>query len=183
MTPNVVMLKKQALYLKQFITSPRAVGSVMPSSRFLCEAMIDRADWQAPLAIAELGAGEGVLTRALLAKMKPQDRLDTYEIQPWFLARLGEIADSRLRVLPRAAQEMQARYDVIFSCLPLLSLSAELRVRIMQCASRQLNPGGRFIQFQYSPYLESLLSVYFTWQRSRVWLNVPPALVYCCAPR
>lgn len=169
-------------YLRLFVSAPRDFGTLVPSSPWLCQKMIDAAPWENVQRIAELGAGDGVLTRRILQRMRPDARLDAYEIQPILVRRLEEINDPRLRVIAHSAEKLQNRYDLIFSCLPLASLPLSTRVRILRQSYNRLNTGGYFIQFQYSPLNERLLSLYFEWQKMYEIRNFPPAWVYICTP-
>ncbi|WP_199737390.1 class I SAM-dependent methyltransferase [Erwinia psidii] len=173
-------IKDKTGYLQEFIAEPRKTGTIAPSSMSLCTTMSDAVDWNRCQQIAELGAGDGVLTRHLLARMRPDARLLAFETNPRFHARLAEIDDARLEVTGRSAETLNGEYDAIFSGLPLLSLPHSVRHGILARASSQLSPQGMFIQFQYTSLSEPLLSGYFAWNRTRVLRNLPPAWVYCC---
>ncbi|HAU2960879.1 TPA: methyltransferase domain-containing protein [Salmonella enterica subsp. diarizonae] len=177
-------IKRQAGYVRQFIKSPRTFGSLVPSSPYLCNRMAGMADWTQVTTVAELGAGDGVLTRRLLDRLAPNAQLDAWEIQPEFAGQLRTLAerDSRLRVITCSAERLERHYDVIFSCLPLLSIPVITRLRILNRVRKRLNPGGLFIQFQYSPLSEKLLSRYFEWTRVYEVRNIPPAWIYVCTP-
>ena len=177
-------IKHQVEYVRQFIKSPRTFGSLAPSSPWLCSRMAGLADWTMAVTVAELGAGDGVLTRHLLDKLAPDAKLDAWEIQPDLVEQLRELAerDTRLQVVPLSAERLERYYDVIFSCLPLLSIPLIPRLRILHQVRERLNPGGVFIQFQYSPLSEKLLSRYFEWTRVYEVQNIPPAWIYVCIP-
>lgn len=177
-------LKHQMRYVRQFVKSPRTFGSLAPSSPWLCQRMAELADWTQASAVAELGAGDGVLTRRLLGRLAPEARLDAWEIQPELAEKLQIIAkhDPRLQVITRSAERLDRHYDIIFSCLPLLSIPVMPRLRILHQTCERLNPGGVLIQFQYSPLSEKLLSRYFDWFRVYEVRNIPPAWIYVCTP-
>jgi phospholipid N-methyltransferase len=176
-------LTRGTSYLRQFIAAPRTTGSLLPSSPALCRAMMNPVDWGASLSIAELGAANGVLTRGILSRMRADAALDAYEINPGFVERLQTIDDRRLNVVAASAETLIKPYDTVFSCLPLLSLPRRISMRILYQISQRMSAGGLFIQFQYSPLSEKLLSRYFHWQRLVVVRNLPPALVYICTLR
>jgi len=178
-------LKHQMNYARQFILSPRTFGSVTPSSPWLCNRMTSLARWETATAVAELGAGDGVLTRRLLNRLSLSAQLDAWEIQPGLARQLQTLADQdcRLRVITRSAEQLDRKYDLVFSCLPLLSIPLATRLRILKQIRKQLNPGGMLIQFQYSPLSEKLLSRYFEWRRIYEIRNFPPAWIYVCTPR
>ncbi|MBP2200260.1 phospholipid N-methyltransferase [Pantoea cypripedii] len=174
------LLKEKTRYMQAFIANPRAFGSIAPSSPSLCRRMSDAVDWTQAHHVAELGAGDGVLTRHLLNRMHSRATLSAYEINPRLALKLSSLNDNRLTVFTDSAEQVEQGCDAIFSCLPLLSLPEPLRHRILQRVVASLNPGGLFIQFQYTSFSEPLLSGYFHWTRTRVMRNLPPALVYRC---
>jgi len=177
-------LKNHFSYLQQFMASPRTIGTLAPSSPWLCQAMLNQVEWTRALSIAELGAADGVLTKRILGRMRADAALEAYEIQPNFVHQLRKINDSRLQVMAHSAEEMATDYDVVFSCLPLLSIPLRISMRILQQARQcLLARNGTLVLFQYSHLSEKLLSRYFHWKRVRVVRNFPPALVYICTPR
>ncbi|ATM96923.1 putative methyltransferase [Yersinia frederiksenii] len=176
--------KSQFSYLQRFIASPRTVGSLAPSSPWLCQAMLNQVDWKQDLNIAELGAADGVLTKRILSHMSVNSRLQAYEIQPHFAHALHQINDPRLQVAFRSAEQLDQDYDAVFCCLPLLSIPTKITIKILQQAQQRLRANkGVLVLFQYSHLSEPLLSRYFTWKKIRVVRNFPPALVYICQPR
>lgn len=177
------LLKGKTRYLQAFISNPRAFGSIMPSSSSLCRRMAGSVDWSNTYRIAELGAGDGVLTRHLLQRMHTQSVLDAYEINPAFANKLSMLEDTRLQVHLDSAEELRGEYDAIFSGLPLLSLPELLRFSILGQINKTLTPNGFFVQFQYTSLLEPLLTSYFSWKRVYIIKNFPPAYIYFCAPR
>lgn len=176
-------IQNQFFYLQNFITSPRTMGTLMPSSPWLCHAMLNQIDWTKSLQIAELGAADGVLTRRILNRMRADANLDAFEIQPAFIRKLNLIDDRRLQVMAHSAEHLTGDYDAVFSCLPLLSIPTRISMKILQKTRQQLKEkDGVLILFQYSHLSEKMLSRYFTWKKIRVVKNFPPALVYICKP-
>jgi len=176
----LTQMRAKADFIHQFIRHPRKMGSITPSSATLCRAMSDSVCWDRTLRVAELGAGDGVLTHHLLARMQPQATLDAFEISTPLADKLRALEDRRLRVRNCSATCLTGEYDAIFSGLPLLSLPPALRDDILRAAFEALSPEGVFVQFQYTSITQPDLSRYFIWQRQRVLKNVPPAWVYRC---
>lgn len=178
-------LKKHLKYITSFIQSPRSFGTLMPSSPALCEAMVREVDWtEKSLVVAELGAGDGVLTRHILKAMGRDASLSAYEINPLFFNELEEIQDHRLTVKKVSAEMLDQPYKVIFSCLPFLSLPLRISLRILKATLQILEETqGTFILFQYTQRMERVLSRYFEWERKLVVKNFPPAYVYVCKPK
>ena len=174
--------KKHLTYLNGFIQSPRSVGTLIPSSPSLCKAMVDELNWnQSNLKVAELGAGDGVLTKHILKAMSADSKLLAYEINPVFFEDLDQIHDNRLEVCKKSAERLDQPFNAIFSCLPFLSLPLRVSVRILKSVLEILErTGGSFVLFQYTQKMEKVLSRYFVWERKRVVKNFPPAYVYHC---
>lgn len=178
-----LQLMNHFAYLQQFMASPRTVGTLAPSSPWLCQAMLNQVEWTRALSIAELGAADGVLTKRILGRMRADAGLEAFGSTA-FRASAAGIDDRRLQVMAHSATQMATDYDVVFSCLPLLSIPVRISVRILQQArQRLLARNGTLVLFQYSHLSEKLLSRYFHWKRLRVVRNFPPALVYVCTPR
>lgn len=177
--------KKHLTYINSFIQSPRSVGTLMPSSPALCDAMVKQINWsQGVLKIAELGAGDGVLTRRILTVMPQDAQLSAYEINPLFFNELEEIKDQRLIVRKISAEILDQPYNVIFSCLPFLSLPLKVSLKILKATLQIIQQTqGTFVLFQYTQRMEKVLSRYFQWERKLVIKNFPPAYVYVCRPK
>ncbi len=176
-------IQNQFFYLQNFISSPRTMGTLMPSSPWLCHAMLSQIDWTKSLHIDELGAADGVLTRRILNRMRADARLDAFEIEPAFIRKLNLFDDRRLQVMAHSAEHLTGDYDAVFSCLPLLSMPTRISMKILQKTQQQLKAkDGVLVLFQYSHLSEKMLSRYFTWKKIRVVKNFPPALVYICKP-
>lgn len=177
--------KKHLTYISSFIQSPRSVGTLIPSSPALCKAMVSELNWnQENLKVAELGAGDGVLTKHILKAMHADSTLAAYEINPCFFEDLDNIQDRRLEVCKRSAEKLDQPFNVIFSCLPFLSLPLRVSLRILKAVLSILQKsGGSFVLFQYTQRMEKVLSRYFDWERKRVVKNFPPAYVYHCKPK
>lgn len=169
-------------YIRKFFQSPQTFGSLAPSSPWLCNRMADLPNWERVISVAELGAGDGVLTSQLLSRMAPGTELDAYEIQLDFAYQLQILAnrDERLNVIVQSAERLHRNYDLIFSCLPLSSMPVAMRLRILRQIQKRLAPDGSLILFQYSPLIEKLLSRYFEWTKIYEVRNFPPAWVYIC---
>ncbi|MGY1650699.1 class I SAM-dependent methyltransferase [Geodermatophilus sp. SYSU D01119] len=173
--------------LRAFLADPRGVGAVLPTSRTAVRAMLDLADLPAADLVVELGAGTGVATREILARLGPGARLVAVEIDPALARRLTErFSDPRLRVVHGSAESLGAHLDgepadVVVSMLPFTSLEAGLRRRLLDELPRALRPGGAALVIQYSPLVLGELRHRFGAVRTRIspW-NVPPAFLFAC---
>jgi hypothetical protein len=69
-------------FLQGFLKSPKQVGSIIPSSRFLERRIVRASEIERASLVVELGPGTGGTTRALLRAMSPKARLLAIEIDP-----------------------------------------------------------------------------------------------------
>lgn len=176
-------------FFAAFIAHPRQVGAVLPTSRTAVRDMLDLADVPAAGLVVELGAGTGVQTGEILARLAPGARLVAVEIDPKLAALLRDryAGDDRLEVLADSAENVEAhldgqRADVLVSALPFTSLDGDLRRRILDGLPRLLAPRGVMVVIQYSPLMLGEFRKRFRSVRWRItpW-NVPPAFLFACA--
>jgi phospholipid N-methyltransferase len=149
--------------------------------------MLDMTDVARARCVVELGAGTGVYTGEILARLRPDARLLAFEIDPHLAGTLPALfPDPRLRVVNDSAENVRAyldgaRADVIVSGLPYTSLPAALRKQILDQSAQALMPTGVMLVLQYSPLIERELRRRFASVRRRVsLLNVPPAFLFAC---
>lgn len=174
-------------FLRAFLANPRQVGAVLPTSRWAVRDMLDLADVPAADFVVELGAGTGVQTGEILARLAPGARLLALEIDP----RLAELLeqrypDPRLTVACGSAADLErhldgARADVLVCAIPFTSLEPPVRQQILDEMPRALAPRGVALVIQYSPLIQRELHRRFASIRRRISpFNVPPALLYAC---
>ena len=175
-------------FLRAFAAHPRQVGAILPTSRYAVRDMLDLGDVAGARLIVELGAGTGVQTGEILARMKPGARLVALEIDPG-LARLLEerFDDPRLQVVCDSAEHLLdhldgEQADVLVCALPFTSLEPGLRRRILDTLPKALAPRGTALVIQYSPLIQAELRRLFPSVRRRIsLLNVPPAFLFACS--
>ncbi|MEP6464505.1 MAG: methyltransferase domain-containing protein [Frankiaceae bacterium] len=180
-------LMERLLFFRAFLAHPRLVGAVLPTSRRAVRAMLDMADVPAAGQVVELGAGTGVYTREILARLGPQARLLAVEIDPALTARLAaEFGDPRVSVVCDSAENVASHLagapaDIIVSGLPFTSLGATLRRTILQRARSVLAPDGVLLVLQYSPLIRGELRRLFGSVQGGICpYNVPPAVLFAC---
>jgi phospholipid N-methyltransferase len=154
-------------FFRQFRQQFHTTGSILPSSRFLSRALASEvAKPHPPARILEVGPGTGPVTRQLLRRMGPEDRLDAVEINPDFVRRLQEILDAdavyptmrdRVQIIHSAVEDLpgQGGYDYIISGLPLNNFHVDVVRRIFRTFKRLLKPGGMLSYFEYQ-FIRSL---------------------------
>ncbi len=174
-------------FFSRFISSPRKIGSITPSSRFLVNALLNPVPWDQTNTIIELGAGTGVVTQQILQQKKPSCQVITFESDPQLNQFLKQKFPSLLHCLD--AREMTEQMnqvgvqqvDCVISCLPFNNFPQWLRQEILQEIKSILAPNGLFIAYQYSLQMKSMLKANFQQVEIRfVPLNVPPSFIYIC---
>lgn len=174
------------LFIGQFLRRPGEIRSLVPSSRALGRRVA------APLSratglVVELGPGTGTITRCLLDRGIPPERLVLMEMNAAFCQRLGRDFPGA-RVVNAAAQSLAQiplaeAPGAVVSGIPLLAMSPHVQRAILAAAFARLRPGAPFLQLTYGlrpPVAPGLLDeLGLGWERlGRVWRNLPPAEVY-----
>lgn len=190
--PSSLALSSLALFMRNALKSPMMLGSVVPSSSFLVNDMMNRVDWERARVLVEYGPGVGTFTREILKRMRPDAVLVAIELNTDFVTYLANhISDTRFRVVHGSAARVRGILaeqnlplaDCIISGLPYRNMSDSLRREILEESRLALNAEGSMLLFQYTrtllPYLESSFSsVKLNFQL----LNILPALIFHCTP-
>jgi len=178
-------------FIKQYITRPRTVGAVLPSSKYLADKMTQDINYANAKCIVEYGAGTGVFTQNLVAQRAPGTVLILFENNQEFYKLLAEkfagvanlyiTSDSAENVGKHLHQHGFTHADYIISGLPFASLPQAVSANIMAQTKAFLKPGGAFITFQYTMLKHDFIGQYFpNIAIKRELRNVPPAYVFNC---
>jgi phosphatidylethanolamine/phosphatidyl-N-methylethanolamine N-methyltransferase len=188
--PPVREVTNASLFFRRWLANPLQMGSVVPSSATLCRriaALVTRAEDEIVL---EIGAGTGVISRALLAAGVPAEKLVVVEIVP-------DMADHLSQVLPgvnvlnadafELARELPERFrgkvGTAICGIPLVMLPLAQQQRFVD-AVEAVAPGRGFLLYTYCitsplPYGKLGLTA-----KREAWtpLNFPPASVWRYMP-
>jgi phospholipid N-methyltransferase len=183
-------------FLKNFIRRPVETGAIVASSRELAGVITEVARLDGAEVVVELGPGAGVFTEAIARRIDPGAAFLSIEINPEFV----EATRARcpgVTVVHDSAVNTDAHLhdlgfdgcDRIICGLPWASFSEALQDEILETVTRILRPGGRFVTFAYRQGLllpggwrfrKKLENCFLRVTTTRtVWMNVPPAFVYC----
>ena len=92
------------LFARNFFRHPRMLGSLIPSSRFLINEVLQPIDWERARVIVEYGPGVGTITKNVLQRMRPDATLIVIETNPDFVRFLRDsFRDERLKVVEGSA--------------------------------------------------------------------------------
>jgi len=174
-------------YVKTFLDD-RSIGSVTPSSKYLVERMIKSAELEDAKVIVEYGPAQGVITKDILRKMRPDAKLIAVEFNEGFYAGLCErVKDPRFIPVHGDVREIEkvlaaqglSKADRIVSGVPFALFTGRERHEILTKTSNLLNPGGRFVAFGYTTHLIPMLKDYFSDVDIQFEVrNLPPSFVF-----
>jgi len=175
-------------FFQQFLRRPYQVASVIPSSRFLEQRLVDMADIDRARVVVEFGPGTGGTTRAMLRALPRDSRLLAIEINRRFVSLLGALSDPRLVVHHGSSEDLEGalaahglgRPDVVVSGIPFSTMPASIGRRILRAVWTSLAPGGRFVAYQWRQRVAVLgRDILGRPQVGVELLNVPPVRLYC----
>lgn len=180
-------IQEKFLFFHKFMHAPKQIGSITPSSKYLCMKMIEHIEWDRVQCIAELGAGTGALTKQIAKYARKGTKVILFEKEPLLRERL-ELRFPEYPCYSNASQlkevldaEHIRQLDCIVSGLPFFNFPKALRNQLMEQIMLSLKPGGLFIAFQYSTQMKKQFAKHFTIENiDFVPLNIPPAFVYVC---
>ena len=115
------------LFFRRWLANPLQMGSIVPSSPSLCRLLVKHAATPDGL-VLELGAGTGVISRALLDAGLPARRLVVVEIVPDMADHLravlpgARVEQGDARELPTLLQDLDTRIGAVICGVPLVLL-------------------------------------------------------------
>lgn len=144
------------------------VAAVTPSSSFVVKKVLKNLPHQCSY-IVEYGAGDGVITKALLKHMPKDGKLVAIEMSPHFIPKLKKIHDPRLHIVQgdvlkvcRDFSKLKLpRVDAVVSGIPFSFFNSKERHLVARQTLQMLSEHGRFILYQFSPLMIAYLKDYF----------------------
>ena len=174
-------------FFRGFLRHPEQVGSIIPSSRFLEQRIVDLASIITASSVVELGPGTGGTSQAILDAMPDDARFLAIELNPEFVSLLKSNPDPRLIVHQGSAEQIEqalalynmARPDVVISGIPFSTMPNTAGHNILQRIWACLVPGGHFIAYQFRGRVADLGRGFLGMPEIKVeLLNVPPVRLY-----
>jgi phospholipid N-methyltransferase len=181
-------------FLSAVLRSPRRIGAVLPSSRYLADALVGDLDINSGELVVEFGPGTGPMTAVIQRRLPTTAKYLGIERDRGFSDLLSQrfpafsfhcgSADELVEIL---ADRQLPRPRRIISGLPFASLPTSTQDGIIQGLDQTLAADGEFRTFQYlhaywmpaARRFRSTMARHFPrFRRSRVVMrNVPPAYV------
>lgn len=145
-------------FFRGWMSRPRAVGSVIPTSSVTARRMASVVDPASGLPVLETGPGTGVITRAILARDIPADRLHAIEYSPEFAGHLRRDFPG-VNVIEGDAFDLDATlgpdgpklFDCVISGIPLLNFPVHARVAYLESLLCRIPDGRPVVQLTYGP--------------------------------
>jgi phospholipid N-methyltransferase len=173
-------------FLLEGLKDIQTVGTIARTSTFAAKQMIRQVDFAHTNCIVEFGAGDGVITKCILEKMKPDALLLSFEVNPSFCEILNQINDPRLVVINDSAEKVadylrqngHQQADHIISAIPFAAIPPEVGQVIVDQARNVLRKGGLYVQIHYSLVRRKLYEKVFgnvDWEITPI--NIPPAFI------
>lgn len=178
------------MFFRRWIANPLQMGSIIPSSPALCRRVVAQVRRTPDEAIVELGAGTGVISRALLDSGVPPERLFVVEIVPDMahhlrrvLPGVNVIEGDAMQVKDLIPAHWHGRIGSVICGIPMVMLPLPVQRRIVE-AVESIAPGRGFLHFTYcatSPLPTAKLGLK---GKREAWtpLNFPPASVWRYTP-
>jgi phospholipid N-methyltransferase len=183
-------------FLRQFTRYPSRTGALAASSRGLSELITETAQLSKASVVIEFGPGTGVFTEKILKKINEDTTFFAIEANPVFVeatqARCPGVVvykDCATKARKYLQAHRQQHCDCIISGLPWASFEEHLQDNLLDTILDVLKPGGTFLTFAYLQGLllpkgqkfRKKLHAKFTSVTTTptVWMNIPPAFVYC----
>jgi phospholipid N-methyltransferase len=183
---------RRFLFALNFFKSPAMLGSLIPSSRFLVNDVLNRVDWDRARVIVEYGPGVGTITQEILKRMRPDAVLLAIELNQEFVDFLHEeIVDPRLHAVHGSASDVRKvleklglpSADYIISGIPYSTMPHAVRREVMQESRKVLHPEGALLVYQFTnavlPYLNSSFG---SVRQNFQFFNILPARIFYCTP-
>ena len=165
---NLWRSEEKLLFAKNFLQHPKMLGSLIPSSRFLVDRLMNKINWKQARTIVEYGPGVGTITGRILERMSPEARLVVFEMNEDFVRHLKRAyPDRRLHVVHGSAENVYRELDrlklvgadYIISGIPFTTMPVQLRETIMRESRKALNHNGAVLVYQFTravlPYLRT----------------------------
>jgi phosphatidylethanolamine/phosphatidyl-N-methylethanolamine N-methyltransferase len=178
------------LFLRRWLANPLQMGSIVPSAPALCRRVVAQVKLADDESVLELGAGTGVISRALLDGGIAPERITVVEIVPDMARHLAEtlpgvnVIQGDARALPDLVpQHRHGRIGTIVCGIPLVLLPVTEQRRFID-AMQAVAPGRGFLHYSYCATSPLPWKKHGLVAKREAWtpLNFPPASVWRYTP-
>lgn len=188
---QVQEVKETELFFRQWLRSPKSMGSIIPSSMALARAVTNAVAWEPGQTVVELGAGTGAISQGLLEKGMPSEALMMIELDEQLYDYLRNrfpgvrvVHGDATKLAEIVAEQEVEQVSTVVSGLPMVNMPYDFQRAIIEESFKSLKPDGFMLQYSYSPISPipaKKLGVKAEIVRF-VLRNVPPATVWRFRP-
>lgn len=181
------LVKEGEVFFKQWLRSPKSMGSIIPSSRFLAQAVAREVRFEPGQHVVELGGGTGSITQGLLDGGVPRDRLVVIELETHLhdylknhFTGVNVIQGDATRLDEILERQGIREIGTVVCGLPMVRMPFAFHQAIIEQGFKALRGQGPMLQYSYSPVSPvpaKKLGIKAEIARF-VPLNVPPAFVW-----
>ena len=178
------------MFFRRWIANPLQMGSIIPSSPTLCRNLVQQISRTPDEYVVELGAGTGVVSRAMLNAGIPPEKIFVVEIVPTMAEHLRRVlpgvnvvTGDALELTELLPAHVRGNIGTVICGIPLVLLPIPLQRRFID-VMEAVAPGRGFLHFSYCvtsplPYEKHQLSA-----KRESWTpkNFPPASVWRYTP-
>ncbi len=174
-------------FLANAKAQPKTIGAVWPTGAVMARRMASIVDPQAALPVLELGPGTGCITKAILGRGLPPERLYAVEYAAEFVSELKRrfpdaniLGGDAFNLDDTLGEFRDQKFDCAVSALPLLNFPLAMREHLLADVLGRLSAGRPMIQFSYGPFAPVPARPGF-WTVERydfVLRNIPPARLW-----
>ena len=176
------------VFFRGFVEHPKMVGSIIPSSHFTIEKMLEPVKWDECRLFVEYGPGVGTFCRPVLERLRRDGALIVIDTNPLYIEYLNTtIRDSRFTAVLGSAADVEEivrahghdHADYVLSGLPFSTLPGGVGPAIAAATHRVLRPGGAFLVYQFSAKARDFMAEHFARiEQGFELLNVLPCRLF-----
>jgi phosphatidylethanolamine/phosphatidyl-N-methylethanolamine N-methyltransferase len=155
---NATQFKEAELFFRQWLRSPKSMGSIIPSSRALGRAVASQVAWDEGQVVVELGAGTGAISQALIESGLPPEAMMMIELDRSLFEYLRErfpkvrvVNGDATRLVDILRQQGVEEVGTVISGLPMVNMPLTFQRAIVEQGLAAIAPGGCMLQYSYSP--------------------------------
>jgi phosphatidylethanolamine/phosphatidyl-N-methylethanolamine N-methyltransferase len=189
---HVNTTSESELFFRQWLRSPKSMGSVVPSSSFLARGVAECVEWRPGQTVVELGGGTGAVTDGLINSGIPREALVVIELDKSLARYLRDrlpgvnVVQGNATRLAEVLEPLDVgEISTVISGLPMLTMPIDFQRAILESSFSAMGSHGFVVQYTYSPIAPipaRKLGVSAKLKRVIV-RNVPPATIWTFQPR
>lgn len=174
-------------FFKGMMQGPKLVGAIVPTSSVTAKRMASVIEPKSGLPVLELGPGTGVITKQILARGVPAEKIVSVEYSEDFYRRLVEdyagvnfIHGDAFDLKNILGDFADKTFDCVISAVPMLSFPMEARIQLLEDLLSRIPEGRPLVQITYGPVSPIIAKPdrYHIQHFDFVVRNIPPAQLW-----